>query len=132
MLVRSIWESTTPLCMNNYNWTLTIWNKVLSNFIAWKVLKHGVFFGLHFPASRLNTERYGVFLRIQSDCGKIRTRKNSVFGHFWRSVWTLILHHSDKRLDLNGYKLASADKLGIITNFTSYPYLCDILLWQNY
>ena len=28
---------------------------------------------------------YGVSLRIQSECGKIRTRKNSVFGHFSRS-----------------------------------------------
>ena len=28
----------------------------------------------HFPAFRLNTERYGVSLRIQSKCGKIRTR----------------------------------------------------------
>ena len=35
---------------------------------------------------RLNTERYSVSLRIQSEYGKIRTRKNSVFGHFSRSV----------------------------------------------
>ena len=30
--------------------------------------------GPHFPAFELNTERYGVSLRIQSECGKIRTR----------------------------------------------------------
>ena len=30
--------------------------------------------GPHFPAFGLNTERYGVSLRIQSECGKIRTR----------------------------------------------------------
>ena len=35
---------------------------------------------------RRDTERYRVSLRIQSKCGKIRTRKNSVFGHFSRSV----------------------------------------------
>ena len=29
--------------------------------------------------------RYRVSLRIQSDGGKIRTQKDSVFGHFWRS-----------------------------------------------
>ena len=34
--------------------------------------------------SRIRTE-YGEILRIQSDCGNIRTRKNSVFGHFSRS-----------------------------------------------
>ena len=30
--------------------------------------------GLYFPAFGLNTDRYGVSLRIQSECGKIRTR----------------------------------------------------------
>ena len=30
-----------------------------------------------------NTELFQV--RIQSECGKIRTRNNSVFGHFSRS-----------------------------------------------
>ena len=30
--------------------------------------------GQHFPAFGLNTERYRVSLRIQSECGKIRTR----------------------------------------------------------
>ena len=29
---------------------------------------------LYFPAFGLNTERYGVSLRIQSRCGKVRTR----------------------------------------------------------
>ena len=32
-----------------------------------------------------NTERYGVSLHIQTECGKIRTRKNSVFGHISHS-----------------------------------------------
>ena len=30
--------------------------------------------GLHFPAFGLNTERYSVSLRIQSECGKMRTK----------------------------------------------------------
>ena len=30
--------------------------------------------GPYFPAFGLNTERYGVFLRIQSECGKMRTK----------------------------------------------------------
>ena len=51
---------------------------------AWKVSKYGVFSGPYFPAFGLNTERYGLSLRIQSECGKIRTRKNSVVGHFSR------------------------------------------------
>ena len=30
--------------------------------------------GPYFPAFGLNTERYGVFLRIKSECGKILAR----------------------------------------------------------
>ena len=60
------------------------------NHTAWKVSKYGVFFfGPYFPAFRLNTERYSVSLRNQPECRKIRTRKNSVFGHFSRSVTNL-------------------------------------------
>ena len=45
---------------------------------AWKVSKYEVFSGPYFAALGLNTERY-VSLCIQSESGKIRTRKNSVF-----------------------------------------------------
>ena len=45
--------------------------------------KYGVISGPHFPTFGLNTERYEIFLRIQSDYGKIRTRNNFVFGHFF-------------------------------------------------
>ena len=61
------------------------------------------FSGPHFPPFGLNTEKYGVSLRIQSDYGKIRTRRtpNSdtfhvviislkqahlFFGTFWSKV----------------------------------------------
>ena len=33
----------------------------------------------------MNTEIYGVNLGIQSECGKMPTRKNYVSGHFSRS-----------------------------------------------
>ena len=52
--------------------------------------KYGVFPGLYFPVFGLNTERYGVSVRIQSECGKIRTRKNSVFRHVSCSVCLVI------------------------------------------
>ena len=55
------------------------------SYTAWKVSKYGVFSGPYFPVFGLNTGRY-LSLRIQSECGKVRTRKNSVFGHFSRSV----------------------------------------------
>ena len=44
--------------------------------------KCGVFSGPYFPIFELNSEIYSVNLRIQFEYGKIRTRKNSVFGHF--------------------------------------------------
>ena len=53
-------------------------------------IKYGVISVLYFPAFGLNTERYEVTLRIQCECGKIRTRNNSVFGHFSCSV--ILIH----------------------------------------
>ena len=59
--------------------------EILKKLTAWKVSYDGVISGPYFPAFVQNTERYFVPLRIQSECGKIRTRNNSVFGHFSRS-----------------------------------------------
>ena len=55
-------------------------------FTAWKVPIYRDFSGPYFPLFRLNTERYGVSLQIQSECRKIRTR-SSVLGHFSHSVF---------------------------------------------
>ena len=41
---------------------------------------------MYFPVFGLNTERYFVSLYIHFESGEIRTRKNSVFGHFSQSV----------------------------------------------
>ena len=47
--------------------------------------KYGGFSGPYFPVFGPNTEIYSANLRIQSEYRKVRTRKNSVFGHFSRS-----------------------------------------------
>ena len=47
--------------------------------------------GPHFPAFRLNTERYGVFLRIQSICGKLWTRITPNTDTFQAVIDTLVL-----------------------------------------
>ena len=52
---------------------------------ARKESKYGVFSGPYFPVFGLNTEIYGLNLRIQSKYRKIRNRKNSVFRHLSRS-----------------------------------------------
>ena len=63
--------------------------------IAWEVPKYGAFSGPYFPAFGLNTERYSVSLRIPSKCGKIRTRRNSVFRYFScsESLYPQVKHH---------------------------------------
>ena len=39
--------------------------------------------GPYFPEFRLNAERYGISLRIQCQCGKIRTRKTPNTDSFY-------------------------------------------------
>ena len=56
-----------------------------TEYTAWKVPKYRFFSGPDFLIFGLNTEIYGVNLRIQSEYRKIRTRNNSTFGHFSRS-----------------------------------------------
>ena len=65
---------------------------ILKKFLihtAWKVSRYGYFSSPYFHVFGLNTERYEVYevsLSIQSECGKIQARKNSVFGHISHSV----------------------------------------------
>ena len=70
--------------------SMRYWRLIIMMLVtAWKVSEDGVFSGPYFPTSGLNTERYSVTLRIQSECGKTRTRKTSVFAHFSRSGWII-------------------------------------------
>ena len=66
---------------------------VLSYFHCVKSVCVRSYSGPHFPAFRLNTERYGVSLRIQSECGKMWTRitpnsdtSHAVFGSRYKVV----------------------------------------------
>ena len=43
---------------------------------------------LHFPSFELNTGRYSVSLRIQSKCGKMRTRITPNTDTFHAVIWT--------------------------------------------
>ena len=74
---------------------MTCLNLVIRNN-AWKVSKYRVFSGPYFPAFELNTERCGVFRYVyvseyeryvfSPHAGNCGPEKNSVFGHFSRSV----------------------------------------------
>ena len=57
-------------------WTLLAFITLLLTDTAWKVSKEGVTSGPYFPVVGLNTEIYP----------KIRTKNNSIFEHFSRSV----------------------------------------------
>ena len=60
--------------------------------LTWRNLakSYRVFSSPYFPVFGLSTGIYGVNLLIRSRNRKIRTRKNSVFGHISRSVWFAI------------------------------------------
>ena len=61
---------------NNFAKVTYDFNVEPSCFTAWKVNKGSGFSCQHFPAFGLNAERYlSISLQIQSECGKIRTRK---------------------------------------------------------
>ena len=60
----------------------------LSPYITtWKVSKHGVFSAPCFAVFGLNTVVDGGNFNVQSKYRKIRTRANSIFGHFSCSVY---------------------------------------------
>ena len=81
-----VWNDSLPLYPSPKQFHLVFRKHIQKSFkicsTAWKVSKYGDFSSPYFPAFR---ERY-LSLRIQFECGKIRTTKNSVFGHFSRSV----------------------------------------------
>ena len=57
-------------------------------------------------------ERYSISLRISSECGKIRPRRNSAFGHFSRSALiseTKFFHSFPiSQVAVNGYRATFA------------------------
>ena len=50
-------------------------DKSIGNGRCVKTVRIWIFYAPHFPAFGLNMERYGVYLGIQSEYVKIRTRK---------------------------------------------------------
>ena len=50
----------------------------------------------YFPAFGLNTDRYGVSLRIQSECGKIRTIKTLNTDTFHAVVFRTLSNISER------------------------------------
>ena len=59
-------------------------------YTAWKLSKYEVFSGSYFPVFGLNTEIYRVNLCIQSEYGKIRTRKTPHLDIFYAVLGELL------------------------------------------
>ena len=76
-------------CYCCFSFKICFWRQLETFHITstvWKEFRYGVLSCPYFRAFGMNTERYFVSLRIQSECGKIQTRKNFVFGRFSHSV----------------------------------------------
>ena len=60
------------LCQFKVIYKLTTKDAIVAHCV--KHVRIRSYSGPHFPAFGLNTDRYGVSLRVQSECGKMRTR----------------------------------------------------------
>ena len=70
LIIRVIWYSTSIKLLK------------VSYFLCLKIARTESFSGPLSSTFGLNKERYTVFLRIQSECGKIRTRKTQNTDNF--------------------------------------------------
>ena len=66
------------------------WKNVRIIYTAWSVQIRSYFWSV-FPRIRTEYGEIYLSLRIQSECGKMRTRNNSVFGHFSGSDKTEVI-----------------------------------------
>ena len=60
---------------------------IIKDIHCLKSVRTRSFSSLYFSAFILNTERYGVSLRIQSECGKMWTRKTPNMDTFNAVIW---------------------------------------------
>ena len=85
---------------------------ILLNFFTFSLRENcpntEFFSGLHFPVFGLNPERDFVSLHIQSKCGKIQTRKNSVFGHIFTVFSKYFVHDCSSFSSLMFLEIKSA------------------------
>ena len=77
----------------NINWILLLNHVIRVKNHCVKSVQVKRFSGPYFPVFGLNTKIYPVNLGIQSKYGKIRTRKSSVFGHFYHIEYFRIRHY---------------------------------------
>ena len=139
---RSIFRSNNPsfssvICLSLpkvwcYSTLIKISLLFQQNDYCGKVFKYWVISGPYFSVFGLNAEIYGVNLRIPSKCRKIRTRNNSVFGHFSRSGHKWDLKLSKDFTNFCGGFPASINMLKVNNqNITTMCEICSKLTIRN-
>ena len=109
-----------------------------------KSVRIWIYSGPHFPAFGLNTERYFVSLRIQSECGKIRALFTQLFIStyssscltFWSGYYYFycVLHHDElchKISFIFNYKSPSVDESSCGFNFAILYIYIYIYIYIN-
>ena len=92
-----------------------------------KSVRSRSYYGPRFPAFGLNTERYQVSLRMQSECEKIRTRitPNTDTFHAVYFFWGV----SSSRIDNCSFQSYVKKVLSVqssVLNFRSYSFCCEL------
>ena len=72
------------------------YDKNVSGSSCVKSIRIRSYSGPYFPAFGLNTHRYGVSLRIQSECGKMRTRITSNTDSFYALLLRKKIKHKSR------------------------------------
>ena len=90
------------------------------------------FSGPYFPTFALNTERYGASFRVQSECGKMRTRKtpNTDIFHAVKSIrvlglqiWNKLLETLKAKRSFQAFKRSLSDCFGPRSQWKVSSYL---------
>ena len=107
-------------CIQGWVWNV-VWISILTHFWLTLCEKCQSFSGPYFPAFGLNTERYPLSLfYIQSECGKIRTRKTPNTDNFPAVQCSHFVSSKDTKANcffgvFRGYKMETMTRNGLMT-----------------
>ena len=127
------------VCILSYSIVFCIFLQSYSYF-DFTILRKNVlirsYSGPYFPVFGLNTERYRLSLRIQSECRKLRTRQqtNSEYRHFSRSTMlsfflSLFYFSSDNALYLSRAILCSISLFSLFSSFSSWYHFWYVIVF---
>ena len=98
--------------------------KISTDLLSVKNVRNRSYSGPHFPAFGLNTERYGLSLLIQSECGKMRTRITQNTDTF-HECWTKFTKWRDKKCSKMAKKRTATLSSWVVMIMISSRFLFD-------